>query len=122
MIMIMIMNISAGMRSNMPRFQDSQHRPVTISFTYFVYLLTVSERRETCWMADEGIGGLAYSGKIMAPVPFTANVAKVRDIIEKETGIYYDCCLINWYDDGECAVSPMIFLLLEAYEQVLNID
>ena len=56
-------------------------------------------------MADEGIGGLGYSGKIMAPVPFTANVAKVRDIIERETGVYYDCCLINWYDDGECAVS-----------------
>ena len=55
-------------------------------------------------MADEGIGGLAYSGKIMAPVPFTHNIATVRDVIEKETGIYYDCCLINWYDDGECAV------------------
>lgn len=68
-------------------------------------MFAVSERRETCWMADEGIGGLAYSGKIMAPVPFTVNVARVRDIIEKETGIYYDCCLINWYDDGECAVS-----------------
>jgi hypothetical protein len=31
----------------------------------------VDERRETCWMADEGIGGLAYSGKVMAPTPFT---------------------------------------------------
>ena len=19
------------------------------------------------------------------------------------TGVYYDCCLINWYADGECA-------------------
>ena len=55
-------------------------------------------------MADEGVGGLGYSGKIMAPVPFTRNVAAVRDAIEKHTGIYYDCCLINWYDDGECAV------------------
>jgi hypothetical protein len=41
----------------------------------------------------------------MAPVPFTTNIAAVRDVIEEATGIYYDCCLINWYDDGECAVS-----------------
>lgn len=75
-----------------------------------MYLLLVAERRETCWMADEGIGGLAYSGKIMAPVSFTRNVAAVRDAIEKETGIYYDCCLINWYDDGECAVSDAILI------------
>ena len=64
-------------------------------------------------MAEEGIGGLAYSGKIMAPVSFTRNVAAVRDAIEKETGIYYDCCLINWYDDGECAVRDinLIFII-----------
>ena len=37
----------------------------------------VDERRETCWMAEAGVGGLAYSGKIMAPVPMTANVAQV---------------------------------------------
>lgn len=34
----------------------------------------VKERRETCWMAEPGIGGLAYSGKIMSPVPFTPHV------------------------------------------------
>lgn len=76
----------------------------------------VFERRETCWMADEGIGGLAYSGKIMAPVPFTQNVAAVRDAIEKQSGIYYDCCLINWYDDGECAVSTYIFVCLPLFD------
>ena len=64
---------------------------------------TVSERRETCWMADPGIGGLSYSGKIMIPFPFTESIARVRDVIEAETGIYYDCCLINHYADGECA-------------------
>lgn len=63
----------------------------------------VNERRETCWMADDGIGGLAYSGKIMSPVPFADCVARVRDAIEQETGVYYDCCLLNWYQDGECA-------------------
>ncbi len=54
-------------------------------------------------MADDGIGGLAYSGKIMSPVPFAGCVARVRDAIEAATGVYYDCCLINWYQDGECA-------------------
>ena len=46
----------------------------------------VNERRETCWMADKGIGGLAYSGKIMNPVPFTPTVDKVRNAIEMATG------------------------------------
>ena len=63
----------------------------------------VTERRETCWMADSSVGGLAYSGKIMVPVPFTSSVIKVRDLIEKTTGTRYDCALINLYPDGECA-------------------
>jgi len=64
---------------------------------------TVSERRETCWMAEPGIGGLSYSGKIMSPSPFVDCITKVRDAIDAATGIYYDCCLINYYADGECA-------------------
>jgi len=63
----------------------------------------VQERRETCWMAEPGVGGLAYSGKIMSPVPFSPTVTRVRDAIEEATGIRYDCCLINWYGDGESA-------------------
>ena len=34
----------------------------------------------------QGIGGLAYSGKIMNPVPFTPTVDKVRNAIEAATG------------------------------------
>ena len=63
----------------------------------------VTERRMTCWMAEKSIGGLAYSGKIMKPVPFCNSVTAVRDAIESKTGIYYDCCLINLYPDGDCA-------------------
>lgn len=65
----------------------------------------VAERRKTCWMAEAGVGGLAYSGKIMAPVPFAPCIAAVRDAIEAQTGILYDCCLINLYEDGECACA-----------------
>lgn len=64
----------------------------------------VVERRETCWMADKGIGGLAYSGKIMQPVLFTPTIDRVRNFLEESTGIRYDCALLNLYPDGECAV------------------
>lgn len=48
---------------------------------------SVKERRETCWMADAGIGGLAYSGKIMRPVPFSLLIADVRNDLERITGL-----------------------------------
>lgn len=65
----------------------------------------VTERRETCWMAEKNIGGLAYSGKIMTPVPFVPSVERIRDKIDELTGIWYDCCLINHYPDGNCACA-----------------
>jgi len=63
----------------------------------------VLERRETCWMAENNVGGLAYSGKIMVPVPFCDSVRNVRDAVELRTGHFFDCCLINYYPDGESA-------------------
>ena len=65
----------------------------------------VVERRKTCWMAEKNVGGLAYSGKIMSPVPFSPCIASVRDHIEERTGQYFDCCLINLYEDGDCACA-----------------
>ncbi|XRB20964.1 Fe2OG dioxygenase domain-containing protein [Pseudoscourfieldia marina] len=63
----------------------------------------VLERRSTCWMADEDVGGLAYSGKIMLPKPFVREVAELRDALHATYGFYSDCCLINLYADGSCA-------------------
>mmetsp|Transcript_33847 Transcript_33847/g.52714 ORF Transcript_33847/g.52714 Transcript_33847/m.52714 type:complete len:240 (+) Transcript_33847:252-971(+) len=63
----------------------------------------VAERRETCWMAEDGIGSLAYSGKFMAPVPFSPSVRRIRDELFEKTNIRYDCCLINYYPDGDSA-------------------
>ena len=57
----------------------------------------VDERRQTCWMAASGIGGLAYSGKVMRPVPFTPTMDKLRDFVFEKTGQRYDCCLLNLY-------------------------
>jgi len=63
-----------------------------------------TERRETCWVADKGVGGLAYSGKIMNPIPLPPCIDRIRCRIEELTGIRYDCALINLYPDGDCAV------------------
>lgn len=65
----------------------------------------VNERRLTCWMADEGIGGFAYSGKIMAPEPFSPGVKRLRDWLYQNLGTWYDCGLLNWYPDGDSACA-----------------
>ena len=66
-----------------------------------------TERRKTCWMVEEhsNIGGLAYSGKIMPPIPMSPTVASINNILEEKTGMYFDCVLINYYQDGECSCA-----------------
>ena len=39
----------------------------------------------------------------MVPVLFSENIENIRNHIELETGVRYDCCLINLYPDGDCA-------------------
>eukprot|EP00218_Dolichomastix_sp_CCMP3274_P003810 CAMPEP_0170156488 /NCGR_PEP_ID=MMETSP0033_2-20121228/63303_1 /TAXON_ID=195969 /ORGANISM="Dolichomastix tenuilepis, Strain CCMP3274" /LENGTH=363 /DNA_ID=CAMNT_0010393843 /DNA_START=24 /DNA_END=1112 /DNA_ORIENTATION=- len=65
------------------------------------------ERRETCWMVDpdDRIEGLAYSGKIMKPTPFTPLVAKLRDAVEAKTNERFDCALLNLYVGGHSACA-----------------
>jgi len=63
----------------------------------------VDERRETCWMADEGVGGLAYSGKVMRPTPFTPSVDALRRLVERKTGQRFDCALLNLYPERSVA-------------------
>lgn len=63
----------------------------------------VEERRETCWMADKGIGGLAYSGKVMSPVAFTPTIDNLRNFLHEKTGQRFDCCLINLYPEKSVA-------------------
>jgi len=58
----------------------------------------VRERRETCWLAEPGIGGLSYSGKLMPPAPLPARVAAARDGLAAAFGERYDCALCNWYE------------------------
>ena len=66
---------------------------------------SVKERRHTAWLADEGIGALAYSGKLMAPASLAGSpsVAALRDALERQSGERFDCVLCNYYPNGEAA-------------------
>lgn len=72
----------------------------------------VIERRGTAWVADEGIGALAYSGKLMKPQPLPGIVASamraterivLNDEHDNESSAFFDCALCNHYPDAEAA-------------------
>lgn len=81
----------------------------------------VEERRSTAWVAENGIGSLAYSGKLMNPHPLPDIVARAMRQVEegimamaseKNTelelcqdtiGKYFDCALCNHYPNEESA-------------------
>lgn len=68
---------------------------------------SVTERRGTAWVAEEGIGALAYSGKLMPPRPIPPLVGETMRLVEATIGIttgpFFDCALCNHYPDGEAA-------------------
>ena len=61
----------------------------------------VVERRKTAWEGEDHVPGFAYSAKVMPTKPFSPLVRYVRDILHQQTSIYYDCCLLNLYPDGD---------------------
>lgn len=82
----------------------------------------VKERRGTAWIAEENIGSLAYSGKLMTPSPIPDVVRNaMRKVEEKllcathidnteqfrycveELGGYFDCSLCNHYPNEDSA-------------------
>ena len=90
----------------------------------------VQERRSTAWIAEDGIGSLAYSGKLMTPQPIPPFVRYTMRAVEnsivqnydkndqftnymdymtqlklcmEETGGYFDCALTNHYPDFDSA-------------------
>lgn len=60
----------------------------------------VPERRETAWEGDETVAPFEYSGKSMPRRSWSPLVENVRDELHRQTGIYYDGCLLNHYPDG----------------------
>jgi len=81
----------------------------------------VEERRGTAWVAEDGIGALAYSGKLMNPHPLPDIVARAMRQVEEgiiqmgseknqelelchdTIGKYFDCALCNHYPNEESA-------------------
>jgi hypothetical protein len=66
----------------------------------------VLERRRTAWVAEAGVGALAYSGKLMAPKPLPEPVAVARDALADALygdALRHDCALLNLYAKGEKA-------------------
>jgi len=76
----------------------------------------VTERRGTAWIADQGIGALAYSGKLMTPQPISPVVSSIMRQVEEHVLLldseqsasayprpFFDCALCNHYPDGESA-------------------
>lgn len=69
---------------------------------------SVQERRGTAWIAKQGIGSLAYSGKLMTPHPIPDLVLHVMRIVEERLdlandGSFFDCALCNHYADATAA-------------------
>jgi hypothetical protein len=69
----------------------------------------VVERRGTAWLAEPGIGALAYSGKLMPPKSMPVVVQSAMRQAEVAMGMdstsipYFDCALCNHYPDDEAA-------------------
>lgn len=69
----------------------------------------VVERRGTAWIAEEGVGSLAYSGKLMPPQSLPESVRSIMRAVESrvvdsmDPQPFFDCALCNHYPDGESA-------------------
>ena len=69
----------------------------------------VQERRATAWIAEEGIGALAYSGKLMIPEPVPPVVSRLMRHVEndclvgQDVDVRFDCALCNHYPTDEAA-------------------
>lgn len=67
----------------------------------------VLERRGTAWVAEEGIGALAYSGKLMSPSMIPPLVRRIMEEVERAIDTpqmgFFDCALCNYYPEGEAA-------------------
>ena len=47
-----------------------------------------SERRGTAWVTEEGVGALAYSGKLMRPSPLPPTVRSVMREVERSLALF----------------------------------
>eukprot|EP00029_Vermamoeba_vermiformis_P014513 TRINITY_DN962_c0_g1_i2.p1 TRINITY_DN962_c0_g1~~TRINITY_DN962_c0_g1_i2.p1 ORF type:complete len:955 (-),score=215.97 TRINITY_DN962_c0_g1_i2:99-2963(-) len=57
------------------------------------------EPRKTAWYGDDGCN-YVYSRIPRKPIPWTNELAEIKQLVEKETGNPFNSCLCNRYDDG----------------------
>ena len=60
--------------------------------------------RLEAWYGDPG-KSYAYSGIQMTPKPWTKELVKIKEAIEKEAGVPFNSVLINYYRDGKDRVA-----------------
>lgn len=65
---------------------------------------TIPVPRLQCWMGEQQCR-YAYSNISLDPVPWTQEMASIRDFVNKVAGAQFNCVLINKYRSGEDSVS-----------------
>jgi alkylated DNA repair dioxygenase AlkB len=56
-------------------------------------------KRKVAWYADEGFS-YTYSNTTKQALLWTKELLQLKQIVEKETGYYFNSCLLNLYHDG----------------------
>ncbi len=60
--------------------------------------------RLTAWYGDEG-AAYVYSGIRNEPLPWTLELADLRELVSKEAGVRFNSVLLNLYRDGADSVA-----------------
>ena len=55
--------------------------------------------RKVAWHADNGLT-YSYSGSTKQSCPWTPELTRIKDIVQRLSGTVYNACLLNLYHDG----------------------
>jgi len=69
-----------------------------------IYDKVIPVPRLTAWYGDEG-AGYAYSGIQHEPLPWTGELAGLRELVSDAAGVRFNSVLLNRYRDGSDSVS-----------------
>ena len=70
-----------------------------------IYGKTFDQPRLISYMASDCELKYKYSGLKLEPKEFTPTVKKIKELVEKESGVSFNSCLLNLYRDGRDHVS-----------------
>ena len=110
-----ILPASLDWEQTLPNPLSNLQREIPFSFDTIVTRrgASVTERRGTAWIAEDGIGSLAYSGKLMTPNPISPMIREIMRLVESRVLTnqddgecprpFFDCALCNFYPNTESA-------------------